>query len=553
MKIQNTPILQLNNKTQNSQKESNSHPAFKGGEVFTQALNFFQTNQAFGATFVDAAFMCIPRTVIDFRRPLEPDKDYKDKNFKKNLNIPAGTETAIREFSSNINDAALGAYGVGAALILAQGLNKKYGVAANKMFVDNDTLDLLAGIRNKSGDIKQPENLNKYLEETFDNASGFNPHVKESNTKGWVKIDPKTKTSVINKLKEILSDSSKTKEQIKEAEAHVKALLVRSTGAETEFKLGKSVSSVDEFIDNLYKVSKAFMNDKVAETFKSGNVSNNTFIKGLKKLNLGTAILGITACSLVGASTQPINMYLTKKRTGKSGFVGGGEVNNSTEFKILKFGVATVAALAVLATISTSPSKILSKIQFKGFVPKIDQFKFVYGITLVSRLLSARNENELRESSIKDSLGFANWLILGGFASKLVAAGFEKMSKFKENGVKFIKYNADENGKGWFNWLTKSSIVTREEVLHEALKNKGLKIIKNGKALTFKEMLEAATKHAPEARTKIKYLGLIQIAGYLWSGLALGICIPKLNIAITSSIEKKKKAQEENNAQVQKY
>lgn len=566
MKVQQTPNLQLsNNKNQNK----SSNVAFAGGEL-TGFLNFIQTNQAIGATLVDAGCMCTPRTVVDFTRSPE-----------------AGIETARREFSSNINDAALGAYGMGSAYLLSKILiNSKFDIQGNKMFVDNDTLDILADIRNRSGDIKSdPKNLEKYFNEVFEKARGFNPNITGSEkTNGWVEIAPTVKKDAIERLMKDFKDDFKAesspidKKKLKDAKAYLKALLVRDTGAESEFKLEskildpktgkekvvKVVTSVDDFVDNIYKVSKSFMSDKVIETFGDGKslvskvvkklqdkkLLENNFISSMKKFNAGTAILGVAACAAIGASVQPINMYLTKKKTGKSGFVGGGEENKSAGFTILKTAVAGTAAFLALKSIGKF-REILGKIQFKGLVPTIPQFKLVYGITIVSRLLSARNENELRESSIKDSLGFANWLILGGFVSKLAAIGFEKLDKFKKDNVKFIKYNKAEStsDKGILKVMPKwiaGSLVTREEVLHDALKKAGIGVIdKNGKALDFKGMMNEVAKMTDKVtksavKSKLRSLALIQVSGYLWSALALGIAIPKLNIAITNSVEKKK-------------
>lgn len=537
MKLQNTPNYNLN--TQNIKNKDTSQMSFTGGEALTQALTFLQTNQAVGATFVDAAFMCTPRTIVDFTRGPE-----------------AGIETARREFASNFNDAALGAYGMGAAFLLAQGINNKYGIKANKMFVDDDTLSILSDIRYKHGDIKNSEaKLTGYLNEILSTTKGFDPNnIKNADAKGWVKIDSATQKDIV---KRIVAEVKENPEKIsKETKNYIKALLVRATGSESEIKLEreilnsknekeivKSVTSVDDFINNIFRVTKSFRSDKVAETFKSSNILNNPFIKSLKGLNAKTAILGIAICSVIGASVQPINMYLTKKKTGKSGFVGGGEEDKSKGFVALKIGVA--AAFAAAAARSIGPfSQILSKIQFKGLVPTIPQFKLAYGITIVSRLLSARNKNELRESSIKDSLGFANWLILGGFVSKWAAMGLEKLMK----GEKFIKYNAAENGEGFFKKLIKSSILTREEVLHDAFKKAKISPFKeiNGKkvAMTFKEMLKLAAEKTPAARAKTRYLGVIQLIGYAYSALVLGIGIPKLNIAITNAVEKKNKKQE---------
>lgn len=521
MKVQQTPNLQLNRKNQISQ-----NPNFKGGEIVTSILNYLETNQTIGATVVDAGCMGIPRSAVDFTRGSD-----------------AGIETMRREFSSTGNHLLIGVYGAAAAFALSRALNNEYEIKANKIFTSDESLDILSQIRAKHGDIsKSDKNLNNYLEEVFNNTKAFNPEFVDKakiDENGWVKIDAEARKDVVKKFSQELKDGPD--KLSKKSIAYLKSLIADSTGSEKNFKLEygkvKSSGSLEDLINNIHKVSKVFMNSKVAETFKNGNIADNSFISRMKKLNKWTAAAGMLTAMAIGASVQPFNIYLTKKKTGKSGFVGveGQEPDNSSNFKFMKYGVAALGGFAILKSIGKiKPSEILRKVQFKGYLPTIDQFKLVYGATLISRVFAARDKNELRETSIKDTLGFASWLILGGFVSKLTAAGFEKMAKFKDD--KFIRYNEKEHGKGKFNWLTKSSIVSREEVLHSALKKAGISTIKDGKAMTFKEMLKKAAEFAPEARTKVRFLGLIQFAGYLYSGLALGIGIPKLNIAITKRV-----------------
>lgn len=510
-------------------QKSNSNVTFKGAENFVQFLRFLDTNQSWGAVAIDVTCMDVPRTVIDFSRSPE-----------------AGLETARRDFSSTTNNVLTGAYGLGAAWLLSGAFNNKFGINAHKMFVDDGTIDILSHTWDAHKNAKDP--LNSYLNNVLDDVKSFNPHSKGCDDKGWVGIDAKTKKQFVEKL----ADEIKTgpEKMSKESQAYLKSLIFDSVGVENKFMIKRnidnvskeSVSSLDDFIGNVHKMSKAFVNDKVGKTFHSGNIADNIFVRGLKKLNRNTSIIGLGISVGIGCCQQPLNMYLTKKKTGKSGFVGveGREQDKSKGFKLLKLGAATASTMAFMKTIG-KPSEILSKVQFKGFSPTIPQFKVIYGMTIASRLLSARDKNELRESAIKDSLGYASWLILGGFVAKLTAAGFENMSKLKDTGEKLIKYNQLEHGKGWFSWLTKSEVMSRDEVLHTELKKAGISTIKNGKAMTFKEMMQAAPKLA---RTKIKYLNMVQFAGYLYSGIALGIGIPKLNIAITKSIEAKRKRAE---------
>ena len=255
-------------------------------------------------------------------------------------------------------------------------------------------------------------------------------------------------------------------------------------------------------------------------------------------MNFKRSILGVAMGTLVGCSTQPINMWLTKRKTGSEGFVGGGKKDDSFKFKMEKLGVALLFGAGVLASIG-NPKNLMKNLQFKGFTPTINQLKFIYGATIMSRFLAARNENELKEASIKDILGFTNWLILGNFVQKLVVQSLDK------SGALIKKDTL--TGNKVMNWIQNSFIKTRDEVLHETL---GKNAFKDGKALKFNEMMKAISNNK-EAKKKIRILTLAQLAGYAYSGLVLGVGIPKLNIYLTNRRMAKQKAAEEQQNNVQ--
>ena len=492
---------------------SQSNPNFTGGaDLF---LRFLDTNQAWGANAVDLCCMVLPRTLTDFSRGAD-----------------AGIETARREGMGTANHSLVGAYGTLAGLLLATGINSMYklnknDVKANSIFADAETLDLQGKIWNDNLKSNSQNPLSDYLKETFRSYETLSP----TEDGKWVRLkdaDVEKAASILEK--EILADANKMdKTKFNTA----KNILISSTGAENNFRIiakeGEKTHSsrytADYIIENTYKLGKVFTKDKVKEAFiNAANISENAFIKALKSMNVKRSLLGIGIASLVGVSAQPLNMYLTKKKTGKSGFVGGGAEDNSTGFKIRKSLVAAIFGGGVLATIG-KPKELIKNLQFKGFTPTIKQFKFIYGITIMSRFLSSRNDNELRESTIKDTLGFASWLILGNFVQKLVAQSMDKS---------LIK----RDGKGTMNWIKNSVLKTRDEVLHSAL---GDKVFKDGKALSFNEMLRELPKNSA-ARKQLRVLSIAQLAGYAYSALALGFGIPRLNIFITNKIEAAKKA-----------
>ncbi len=480
------------------QFKNSQNPNFTGFSP-VELLKFLDTSPAWGANAVDFFCMVLPRTLTDFSRGPE-----------------AGIETARRESMGTINDSAVGAYGTLAGLALAMGINKAFGLSKNDLkaasiFADSETIDMMGKIWHE----ELPQNTNNPTFERIKKALG-NYEVYDGNK--WAKFNEKDIEKAANIFVEELGKGEKLS---KEARYNINKILTSSNNLENNFrivakkgeKLHSSRYSIDGITENTFKLSKIFSKDKVAEAFReASDIGSNKFLKALKKMNMKLHLFHMMDLKTV----QPINMWLTKRKTGGDGFVGGGKKDDSFGFKVQKALVAGLFSAGVIATIG-NPKNLLKNLQFKGFTPTINQLKFIYGATIASRFLSARNENELKESTTKDVLGFVNWLILGNFVQKLVAQGFDK-SLIKQ-----------EQKGGILNWIRTSSLKTRDEVLHEAL---GEKAFKDGKALKFGDMIKTLGDNKA-AKKRLGILTLAQLAGYIYSGVVLGVGIPKLNIYLT--------------------
>ena len=496
-----------------NRKPKEQNPSFTG--VFDTALRFLDTNQAWGANAVDFFCMVLPRTLTDFGR----GKD-------------AGMETARRESMGTINDSAVGLYGTLAGLALAIGVNKIFGlgdrdIKASSIFADSETVDMMGKIWHEKLDENIDNPLQARIKKTL---SQFEVH----NGTDWQPFKPED----IEKASKILAREVECHEKLPKDSAYdIAKILTSSNNLENNFRIKSenpakphsSRYSINTIVENTYKVSKLFTKEKFVEAFNTiDNVDKNALLKTLKKMNMKRSILGVLIATIVGCSTQPINMWLTKRKTGSDNFVGGGKKDDSFKFKIEKALVAGLFGAGVISTIG-NPKNLLKNLQFKGVTPTINQLKFVYGATIMSRFLAARNENELKEASIKDMLGFTNWLILGNFVQKLVAQGLDSS---------LVKQEQKGN---IFKWIASSSLKTRDEVLHEKLGKDVFR--KDGKALSFNEMMKAIANNK-EAKKQIGILTLAQIVGYLYSGIVLGVGIPKLNIYLTGRRMAKEKAQE---------
>lgn len=518
MKIQ--PIIPQKQNIDNKKENVRFTGAF---DAVSMGLRFLETNQAWGANAVDLASMVIPRTTVDF----------------VNRGPAAGTETMRREASGTVNHSLVGVYGTIAGLAVAASLNKNYGIKAHKIFADDETLLELANLWNKQIKQNKPEPVKDYLQETFGKLQTLvNGEWKDIPKENIDMVVEKYNAALINKqTPAVLND---------ELRNYAKSVITHSTGSESTYRFanGKNTASLSNMLESIYNVSKTFVETNVDKAFKEAKeVDANAFIKAMKKMNLRRSLFGLGIASAVGMSIQPLNIYLTKRKTGSDGFVGveGRSKDNSAGFKGLKALAAAAFGGGIIASIGIQDGikGILKKIQFKGLTPTLDQFKFIYGVTIMSRFMAARDKDELRESVVKDVLGFFNWLVLGNFVSKMTANAMDQ---------NLINYSEKDHGKGFFKKIINAPMVSRDEVLHRGLKAAGIDTIENGKALNFKQMLKKLSdKNVSEAirketKGKLRALSIAQVAGYLYSGLILGVGIPKLNIYMTNKSEAKRKA-----------
>ena len=539
------PISQQNQKQQTLQQTN-----FKGAVDTT--LRYLATNQAVGANLVDFSFMVTPRTLND--------------GIKRGP--AAGMETGRREIMGTINDSCVGLFGAAAGAAIAGSLTKKYGTKVNKMFTAPETLHILA--ENKSKQLKENKSQIEYIKETLSNVKGYNPTAAEADIEGYVKLSPETIDKVAKYYDDLLTSKADfnkwTNSKTNKSRTVILNEIIANTGAGSDYILEsadkkiQSKTNLKSLLNDIFIVSESFNSEKVKNAFKeqikSGKtVKDNSFIKGIDKFMRTRAGMGFAIASAIGLSVQPINMYLTKLKTGSDGFVGveGRSKDNSKGF----FAAKTVSSAAffsmILATLNLNPLKFLKqpkvfmdKMSFTGKMPTINQLKGIYGITIISRIFSARDKDELREVLTKDTLGYLSWLVLGDFVNRMVASAFDK----KDCKVLNIKNGTEKSN--YFKKMFYANLKTRDEILVQTLAKQGIKTTKdeNGKVIakTFKEMLKDLNGLKDEAlkkatKKRLRALNAAQLSGYLFSGLVLGLGIPNLNIYITNKLDKKRKAE----------
>ena len=524
---------------QQSNIQQKKQPQFKGAVDGT--LRFLATNQGVGANLTDLSFMVIPRVASDAQRG--PD---------------ACIETARREASGTANHSSVGIYGAvaGSMVALLMGINNKFGTNVNSMFTAPETLDILA--ENKARQVKNNASQLDYLKETFANLKAFNPTAKNADKDGYVRLSKETIDDVSKIIDKALNNPNMDFKQWKKNDTVdslrvVMNKMIAATGAESGYVLesaekGKpSSTSLNSLLEDIYKVSDSFNKDEVkkafAEQVKNGkSIKDNSFVQKFGKFMKSRAAAGFAIATAVGMSIQPINIYLTKLKTGSDGFVGveGRSKDNSAGFKAMKAGASAGFLGLTMATLGTGFKGFMSKMAFKGFWPTIDQLKGIYGLTIISRLMAARDKDELRESLTKDFLGYLSWLVLGDIVNRVTAEVTDKsvMNRTKEVGE-----------QSFFKRVFNSKLKTRDEILIETLSQNGIDVVKKDGdktiAKSFKELMKELDKLPEQTRKATKKrlgtLNKAQLAGYLFSGLVLGLGIPNLNIYITNKLDKQRK------------
>ncbi len=493
-------------KVENS--KSFSTPKFKGplDDALTKTLVTIDTNPMVNAALVDVFAMVIPRTYVD----------------TKERNKYAGAETLFRELTGTfIVCLSSGIFAKGISHLYNKFINPEINVNPNS-WVSNDSLNLLKYSWDKNRDNK------KHTETVLNNIYGIEgkesvdfrqinwANVKWYDDKKWSNLTWKNKkfNGIQNKLKnkknliEILSeinstnvDSKDAKQILKIAEHRISNALKVSSSVVVKIDDKKLETSLSNLLRDNYDLSKNVFS-------KGKNIEE--IIKKLTKMNKVKTLGALSAASTLGLTNQYINRLITKKRTGSDNFVGEIDYkkninkapknkNNKGRLNVLK-ALASVGIIGLAASVMKikNPKDFVKKLEFTSIITSGNAIKTVYTATLVGRFLASKNETELRESALRDYLGFVNWLVLGGFVAKGTA---NLLDKGKNN-----LFNIKKEGKGIKHWLNDISLKSHAEI---------------------------ASKGPQFAKKNIWKLNLAHVAGLAYSTVALGILLPVLNIFIT--------------------
>ncbi len=488
-------------------------------------------HEALGVSAIDLMSMVVPRTIIDTTR-----------------NPQAGLETAIREGTSTTTNAAIGLAGLGAAILLALGLkHKNYNVDFKSITANDETIEQLAqtfkSISDANPNATKKELANTFLSKIFEDVKGIGGNSDTTSKEVWYRLKPENKKAIVDTISEQLESNKSFKLPAKLAhklEGYLNFDIPSTQDLRVNLNGKELATKGEHFVEDAYTLTKSFLQDNVLDKFKkSTSIADNLFIQDLKKLTLRKTGLGLAAISAIALSTQAVNRYLTQKRTGKKGFVGDPDYdkkqNNTQEQKdraLMPLKLVTGIAIGSFIIKTINPSSIkdfLSKIQFKGSLPTVNQIKVIYGATILGRLAASSDRNELRESAFRDFLGFTNFLVIGPMLTKLFV-------NWKDKSL--INYDAKSQGKGLLNWIKNASIKTHEEVINSTLKEH---VFDEKGTIPIKQLYKNGwIKPHSNLAEKLNILNKARLLGMAYACVALGIAVPLINKYMTEKSRAKK-------------
>ncbi len=511
--------IRNNVQKQISVRKTSPNKSFKGGisdgifNVIDKAFGILDKNAMIQVSFVDTVSTNIPRTLVDLK-----------------TGLAAAFETCRREFSGLfVNCLMPGLLVKALAWVLPKSKElKEINPAqswANGAVIDR-LKEIYTQIPEKSSEGKIKEFVKKSLEaiEGLDGTS-------------WVKYAdkaemPEFKDATENIVKAIGKTGGERKALLKSA----KAKLANVTKAENILKFnGKPQANLEETLRDITDLGARFSNAE------KNNISIENYAKSLTKFVNKKSLIGMALVIGIAVSVQTINRAITRKQFKAEGApiykdFGKKDTTQKMDEKQKKkfFGKKLMAAIGMygLAALSMMKKPSLGMFQFSNIFPTLDQCRWIAASTFASRMMGAEDENELRETTVRDIASFSGLYFLGDYVKKGVASAIEALSKTSA-GKNLVGENVV--------LLNRSKIIEKpvSQSVSEMIKYRAKQFgnwIKNTELKTAQEV----------AGTKVRNLrNICRIADIAFSIVMLGILLPQYNRSVTEKKVAAAKKQQE--------
>ena len=446
----------------------------------SNALYTLGNNDMLNASFVDVFAMDTPRTIVEY----------------KHRGDQAGFEMGFREYTGTfIAEFSAAVFAILASKVISKKLNPDIKVNSAS-WITNNGLDVFSDIYNKSD--KTPRG---YVENVLNSLSGQ----VGAETKNFSDIDKAKSNPVVDKLTNLITNKTLNKKENKKALEEIQDEIINILGADNSITVK---SGKNEVSSNLTHALRDIVDSGKNIFFTEPKQNPTEILTKLKKMNNLRIGIAIPLSMSLAITNQYINRLWTKKRTGIDNFVGENGYENNVKDgnqkkkekglwlkKLISAGVF-VFMLAKVMSIK-KPADIVKKLEFDGPATGGNAIKTIYGTLILGRIFASKDSTELRETNVRDYLGFLNWLVLGGF----VAKGVGQMLDPKQEKL----FNISKPGKGIKHWLKNVSLKSQKEIIAQG----------------------------GDVKKNLRKLNIAQLSGIAYSAVMLGILLPKLNIRMT--------------------
>jgi len=390
-------------------KINNTSLNFKGINLapLSKGLYTLQNNDMLNAAGIDIVFMDTPRTVIEHK--------HRGKNAGREMGFREFTGTFIAEFS-----AALFAF------FNSKIFNKIYKPETkinSSSWVTNSNIDVLNEIYQTSN--KTPEDFIKNTLNSMEGLAG-------NKTIQFKNVNSENKNIIKENLTKLITNDKLNKKEVKNILRETQDEIIKILGADNNIKIIKNSKETNA---NLTHTLRDIV-DLGKNVFFKENINIKDALSKLKTMNKARVFSAIPLSMMLAITNQYINRKITKKKTGIDNFVGENNYENNVKSKnqkenqkglwwkkILSAGVFLLMLSKVMNI--KKPQDIINKLEFDGPVTSGNAIKTVYGTLILGRIFASKDTTELRETNVRDYLGFLNWLVFGGFVAKGVAQIFD--------------------------------------------------------------------------------------------------------------------------------
>ncbi|MBP3848021.1 hypothetical protein J6I39_09785 [bacterium] len=446
----------------------------------SNALYTLSNNDMLNASFVDIFAMDTPRTVVE----------------TKNRGKQAGIEMGFREYTGTfIAEFSAAVFAIIASKFISKKLSPDIKVNSGS-WITNNGLNVFSEIYNKSD--KTPKS---YVENILNSMSGL----VGPKTKNFADIAQNEKQSVIEKLTNLITDKSMDKKTNKKTLTEIQDEIINLLGADNSIKIK---SGKYEVTSNLTHTLRDIVDSGKNIFFTQTKQNPSDIISKLKRMNNLRIGIAIPLSMGLAITNQYLNRYLTKRRTGIDNFVGENGYENNVKDrnekkkekglllkKIISAGIFVFMLTKVMGV--KKPMDLIKKLEFDGPATSGNAIKTIYGTLILGRIFASKDSTELRETNVRDYLGFLNWLVLGGFVSK----GVGQILNPEQNKL----FNISKKGSGIRHWLQNVSLKSQKEIIAQG----------------------------GDVKKNLRKLNIAQMSGIAYSAIMLGVLLPKLNIRMT--------------------